>query len=166
MCRDGIGSAGIKVRWFSGSQPFDGILLSSGILVEQGLFPKRLTLEVTTSVHPNDHLVRKLIDTGSPVFGPKGIEQDMKTGQIVSKPHVFQNNERAMDLSNQILGSLKKKNTKHYPPDTILIIDCVAGLIDDTEWADAIGEVRSAELHRTFHEVFVWDLLRFRSATL
>src|ERR1700683_5448385 len=39
----------IKVRWLSGSQRYDAILLCSGALVEHGEVPKKLFLEVTTS---------------------------------------------------------------------------------------------------------------------
>jgi hypothetical protein len=46
----------IKVRWFSGSQPYDAILWSSGGLVEHRIVPRKVLLEVTTSVHQNEHL--------------------------------------------------------------------------------------------------------------
>src|SRR5437870_5055439 len=48
----------IKVRWKNGSQPFDAILWSSGELIKRGHFPRRTTLEVTTSVHERDYLSR------------------------------------------------------------------------------------------------------------
>ncbi len=156
----------IKLRWFAGSQPFDAALSSSGVLVEQGIFPKRLLIEVTTAVHPNDHLVRKLIDQHGPAFGPNGTARDQRTGHIVSKPHVYRNNERVTDLSSQIIACLKKKNAKNYPPETVLIVDCVAGLLDESEWNDAVQEVRKAKLHSVFREVFLCELVMFRSATL
>src|SRR5713226_6039519 len=36
----------IKVRWLSGSQPYDAVLLSSGGLVEHRMAPRRLFVEV------------------------------------------------------------------------------------------------------------------------
>jgi len=130
------------------------------------MFPRRLLVEVTTSVHPNDHLVRKLIDQHGPAFGPKGTEREKKTGRIISKPHVYQNNERVTDLSSQIIECLKKKSAKMYPPETVLIVDCVAGLLDQAEWDEAVREVRRAKLHSAFREVFLCELIMFRSATL
>jgi hypothetical protein len=160
------GGRRIKLRWHAGSQPFDAVLSSYGVLVEQGMFPKQLLVEVTASVHPNDHLVRQLIDQHGPAFGPKGTERDKKTGRIVSKLHVYQNDERVTDLTGQILQSLRKKSAKNYPPETVLIVDCVAGLLDQAEWEEAIQEVRKAKLHRAFREVFLCELVLFRSVTL
>jgi hypothetical protein len=156
----------IKVRWFSGSQPFDAVLLSAGALVEHGACPRKLLVEVTTSVHPNEYLVRKLVDEQGYASGVKGTTRDRKTGKIDSKPYVYQNNERVMDLSNQILQCLQKKSAKKYPPGTVLIVDCVAGLLDQSEWEDAVQEVKKAELHAAFREVFLCELVMSRSATL
>jgi hypothetical protein len=51
----------IRVRWFSGSQPCDAILWSSGGLVEHRMAPRKLFVEVTTSVHKNEYLARLLL---------------------------------------------------------------------------------------------------------
>lgn len=150
----------IRVRWFSGSQPFDAMLLSSGPLVEEGLFPKKLLVEVTMSVHPNEHLVRRLVEDRGHAFGAKGTSRNKETGKIESNPHVYKNNERVRDLSNQILESLRKKSAKQYPPGTILIVDCIAGLLEQSEWDDIVEEVKKAGLHRTFREVFLCELIR------
>lgn len=77
----------IKVRWFSGSQPYDAILWSSGSLVKQRLAPRKLFVEVTTSVHENDYLARRLLHELGGSFGVKGISRHKKAGNIVSKPH-------------------------------------------------------------------------------
>src|SRR5580704_4513559 len=47
----------IKVRWHSGSQSFDAVLLSSGAFVEHGHVRREVFLEVTRAVHQNEHLV-------------------------------------------------------------------------------------------------------------
>src|ERR1700683_525368 len=65
----------IKVRWFAGSQSYDGWLLSSGVIVDRGYAPKKVLVEITTSVHENDHLVRELLQGQKPVFGVKGISR-------------------------------------------------------------------------------------------
>jgi hypothetical protein len=41
----------IKVRWLSGSQPYDAVLWSSGGLVEHHMAAKKVLVEVTTAVH-------------------------------------------------------------------------------------------------------------------
>jgi hypothetical protein len=107
-----------------------------------------------------------LIDQDRPAFGPKGTERDKKTGLIVSKPHVYKNNERVADLSSQVLECLRKKSAKKYPPKTVLIVYCVAGLLEQAEWDDAVQEVRRAKLHTAFREVFLCELVTSRSATL
>lgn len=89
----------IKVRWFSGSQPYDAILSSSGGLVEHGMAPRKLLVQVTTSVHQNEYLARRLLHERGGSFGVKGISRDKKTGDIVSKPHVHTNDELATDLA-------------------------------------------------------------------
>ena len=111
-------------------------------------------------------VVRKLVDEQGYASGVKGTTRDRKTGKIDSKPYVYQNNERVMDLSNQILQCLQKKSAKKYPPGTVLIVDCVAGLLDQSEWEDAVQEVKKAELHAAFREVFLCELVMSRSATL
>jgi hypothetical protein len=102
----------IKVRWLSGSQQHDAVLWSSGGLVEHGAAPRKVFLEVTTAVHENDHLARRLLQERGGSFGVKGISRDKKTGAIVSEPYVFSNGENARDLADQILERLKNKGDK------------------------------------------------------
>ena len=157
----------IKVRWFSGSQPYDAVLLSSGGLVEHRMAPRRTLVEVTTSVHQNEHLARQLLHERGGSFGVKGISRDKKTRDIVSKPHVHTNDELAKDLAVQILGRLESKAGKKYPPETVLIINCVSnGLILPSEWQDAIERVTKAHAHLAFSEVFLVELTMSHSATL
>ncbi|MBZ5505148.1 MAG: hypothetical protein LAO78_06655 [Acidobacteriia bacterium] len=115
----------IKVRWFSGSQPYDAIIWSSGGKVTHGEASRRALVEVTTSVHPNEHLARRLLHERGGSFGPKGISRDKETGAIISKPHVHTPDELAADLADQILECLKSKSSKQYPPGTTLIINCI-----------------------------------------
>ncbi len=156
----------IKVRWFSGSQAFDAVLLCSGALVEHGRFPRKLLVEVTVAVHPNEYLVRELVDKQGRAFGVKGTERDKKTGKVVSQPYVYTNNEHVMDVSGQVLQCLRQKSTKKYPPGTVLIVDCVAGPLDQSEWDDAVEEVKNRNLHGAFREVFLCERVMSRSATL
>jgi hypothetical protein len=78
----------IKVRWLSGSQPYDAVLWSSGELVKRNIAARKLLVEATTSVHQNNYLARQLLHEGGPVFGVKEIKRDKKTKKIVSTPYV------------------------------------------------------------------------------
>lgn len=157
----------IKVRWFSGSQPYDAVLLSSGSFVEQDMIPRECFVEVTTSVHQNEHLERRLLHERGGSFGVKGISRDKKTGNIVSKPHVHTPNELATDLADQIIGRLTSKRDKNYSSGTVLVVNCVAnGLIYDSEWKDAVERVIKSQVHRAFREVFLIETLMSHSATL
>jgi hypothetical protein len=157
----------IKVRWFSGSQPFDAILLSSGARVDHDFVPQRVLVEITTSVHQNEYLVREQIDRGGPSFGPEGISRDKKTGNIVSQPHVRHENELEADLADQIIARLKCKSTKSYPPNTVLIVDCIANtIVLEPEWKNVIERVKVAQAHLAFREVFLFDRITPQSATL
>jgi hypothetical protein len=62
--------------------------------------PRKLFVEVTTSVHQNDYLPRRLLHERGGSFGVKGILRNKKTGDIVSKPHVHTPDELATDLTN------------------------------------------------------------------
>ena len=156
----------IKVRWFSGSQPYDAILSSSGGLVKHGAAPRKLFLEVTIAVHRNDYFRRKLLQERGGSFGVKGISRDKKTREIVSKPYVHTSDEPAADLAGQIIKAITAKVNK-YPPATVLIVNCVTdGLIYEPEWNDAIERVTKAQLHPGFWEVFLLEPITLNSATL
>jgi hypothetical protein len=157
----------IKVRWLSGSQPYDGILWSSGGLVEHHMAPRKLFVEVTTSVHENDHLARRLLHEKGGSFGVKGISRVKRTGEIISKPHVHTNDELATDLASQIIERLTSKSAKPYPPGTVLIVNCFAnGLILGSEWDDTIERVKKAQVHLAFREVFLIETVMSHSTTL
>lgn len=158
----------IKVRWLSASQPYDAILWSTGRLVEHGGVPRRVVVEITTSVHPNDPDRRQRLDQCGGSFGVKGIHRkDRKGREIDSKPHIFSGGENARDLAEQILGALRRKADKPYPPSTVLIVNCVTnGLMPGYEWADAIGQVTEARPQVGFRETFILDMLMSPTVTL
>jgi hypothetical protein len=157
----------IKVRWFSGSQPYDAILWSSGGLVEYRVAPRRLFVEVTMSVHPNEHLSRRLLHERGGSFGVKGISRDKNTGNIISEPHVHTSDGLVADLAEQILGRLKSKSAKGYSQGTVLIVNCVTdGLILESEWNAAIERVKKAQAHLAFREVFLIAPVMSYTATL
>ena len=155
----------IKIRWFSGSQPYDAILWSSGSLVGHRMAPRKVFVEVTTAVHQNEHLARRLLQERGASFGVKGISRDKKTGAIASKPYVHSNDELTIDLAGQMVDRIKSKSAKNYSPSTVLIVNCVTNsLILESEWSNAIKRVTEAQLD--FREVFLIDLLMSHSTTL
>ncbi len=157
----------IKVRWLSGSQPYDAIVRSSGVLVEHGIYPRKVFVEVTTSVHQNDYLARRLLHEQGVSFGVQGISRNKKTGDITSEPRLHTPDELATDLACQILERLKSKSAKGYPPRTVLIVNCVANsLILDSEWNSAVELVTQAQLHLSFREVFLLETVMSHSTTL
>lgn len=157
----------IKIRWLSGSQPYDAILWSSGSLVEHRDAPRKTVVEVTTSVHPNEYLVRELLHQRGGSFGVKGIHRERKTGIIVSKPYVFSGGENAKALAEQILERLGAKASKAYPSTAVLIVNCVPNcLILEDEWIDAIEQVKNAKPSIPFREVFLLDMLMSHTTTL
>jgi hypothetical protein len=157
----------IKVRWQSGSQSYDAVLLSSGPLVTHTSLPRKAFLEVTTAVHQNEYLVRELINHGGASFGVKGTSRDKKTRQVSSEPYVREGDEMVSDLANQIIERLTAKATKKYAPGTILIIECVPnGLVLEDDWMGAIRRVKSAQIRHAFGEVFVFCTHIDHSATL
>ena len=149
------------------SRPYAAALLSYGGLVDRRMAPRRLLIEVTTSVHQNEHVARRLLHEWGGSFAVKGIVRDKKTGDIVSKPHVGNPIELVTDLADQILERLKSKSSKNYPPGTVLIINYVPNsLIFDSEWKAAIERVTKAQLHLVFREVFLSETVMSHSATL
>ncbi len=101
----------IKVRWLSGSQQHDAILWSSGSLVKHGGVPRKVFIEVTTSVHQNDHLRRQLLDQSGGSFGVKGIRREGK--EIVSKPDVLvEARTRRISLCRYLRGSAQRVTSR------------------------------------------------------
>ena len=155
----------IKVRWFSGSQPYDAVLWSSGSLVNSSGVPRRIFVEITTSVHPNDPDQRRLLHERGGSFGVRGISREGTT--IVSRPYVFSEGDNAKELAAQIVARLTAKADKTYPPQTVLIVNCITNcLILEDEWQDAIEQVKKAAPKIAFREVFLLDMLASRTTTL
>jgi hypothetical protein len=155
----------LKVRWIDGGQRYDARLLCSGALVERRFVPKRQYIEVTTAVHESDHLSRKLLDEQGYAFGVKGISVNRQTKQIVSRPHVYANDEAKNDLAAKISERLRAKNKIKYPASTVLVIQCFLDtLFLEDEWQEAIARVPRVD-HR-FHEVFIFNSNHHYSATI
>ncbi|WP_321477562.1 hypothetical protein [uncultured Paludibaculum sp.] len=146
----------MKVRWLSGSQPYDAVIWTPLPMVNKGGMPRKITIEVTTSTHQFAHIARKQLHETGGSFGPKGVQIDKATRTSVSKPHVYHGREHISDLALQIVERLTAKAKKEYPPNTVLIINCETdGLIFEDEWKTAIQEVEGLAVHKSFREVFL-----------
>jgi hypothetical protein len=106
----------IKVRWFSGSQPYDAILWSSGSHVKHGGKPRKVLVEITTSVHPNEYLTRQLLEQRGGSFGVKGIRREGKTGEIISEPYAVSGGEYAKDLAEADTRKTPRKSQQGLSP--------------------------------------------------
>jgi hypothetical protein len=157
----------VKVRWLSGSQPYDAVLWFSGAIVQHRMAPRRLLVEVTTAVHQNEHLARRLLHEQGGSFGVKGISRDKATGGLMSTPHVHTNDEIATDLAAQMANCITNKAGKGYPFGTALIIQCVTNSLTlESEFTDAAERVRAMQIHHAFREVFLFESVSLASVTL
>jgi len=148
----------IKIRWNSGSQRHDAMLFGSGEWVNHGLSSKRLAVEITLSMHPNEYLVRENVDTGGASFDPETTKRDKKTGKIDSEPHVRDGWETMQELADQVTERIRVKSAMGYGSDTVLIVGAVPNFpMLYSEWQKVIAQIVEAGVHRGFEEVFVVD---------
>jgi hypothetical protein len=157
----------IKIRWIDGNQNYDAHLLSAGVLVDKRIAARRQYVEVTTAVHENDHISRRISHEQGHVFGVKGIQKNPQTGKCISQPYVYTNHELSEDLGQKILERIKAKHKIEYPKGTILIIQCILDtLFLESEWEYTIRKIKSTEVIHKFHEIFIFDSNHHYSATI
>ena len=66
---------------------------------------------------------------------------------------MYSNDEHIVDLAQQINGRISARAQKHYPSNTVLIVNCETdGLILEDEWKSAIKQVESQASHTVFRE--------------
>lgn len=155
-----------KIRWLSGSQSFDAIIWTPFLMVRNTSIPRKITLEVTTAIHPNAHLVQREVEQTGGSFGPKNITRDRKTGEIKSTPYVY-SGDHITELAQQMIERLTAKAEKSYPANTVLIINSYANtLILEDEWLQAVEMVKQTGLQKHFREVFLFETRGNKWATL
>lgn len=148
----------VKVRWNGGSQRHDAVLFGSGVWVNHGLAAKRLAVETTMSMHPNEYLVRENVDKGGASFGPETTRRDKKTGKIASESYLRDGWSMVQGLAEQITERIRAKSAKGYGSDTVLIVGVVPNSpMLHPEWQEAVRRIVEADVHRSFAEVFVVD---------
>ena len=156
-----------QIQWSKGSQPYDAIIFSSPIMVEKGGKPERITIEVVSALHPNDHMSRRVGHEDGLSWGPRSVEKNLQTGKVKTKPIALGHLENSCELAGFIIKTLKKKIAKNYPPETVLVINCSTfGIMHDDEWTDTIRMVERTDLHKKFREVHLVERLRNHSVTL
>ncbi len=148
----------LKVRWNAGSQRHDAVLLASGEWVNHGLAAKRLAVEVTMSVHQNEHLVRENVDKGGASFGPENTKRDKKTGKIASDARAGDGWVSMQKLAERVTEQIRAKSAKGYGSDTVLIVGVVPNLLTfQGEWNEVVRQIVESDVHKAFKEVFMLD---------
>jgi hypothetical protein len=148
----------ISVKWLSGDQQYDAELHQSGWFVEQGRYPQKSYIEVTCVMHPNDYLMRELLDTKGGGFSVYTVRREKKTREISSEPHVWSNFGFVDAFVPLIVEGIKRKSEKGYPAGTVLIVACSMNFpyLPD-EWSTLIGKVRDSLPNHSFSEIFLHD---------
>jgi hypothetical protein len=147
----------INVRWKSGSQQYDAELSQKGVYIEEGYYPSRAYLEVTSATHPNDYLSRELLDIQGFVFAVDGLRR-LKDRSIESIPVIHSNQEFVKDFSRRLLGRIRDKARKPYPENTTLIVSCSLDTpYTPSDW-DCLRQLieQSRPVHQ-FAEVYIYD---------
>ena len=146
----------IEVRWEGGNQTYDAFIRCSGADIEHRGVPKRQFLEVTTAVHPNEYLTREQLNDEGLSWGPRLARRDRKTRRAVSEPAVNEYREAEAEHIEQILGVIRAKQAKRYPPSTSLLVRCVVNMpMLDDEWTYIASAVGKDCAHVPFREVIL-----------
>lgn len=91
------------------------------------------------------------------------MSRDKVTGKTISVALPNDRTETPRELARQILSALKKKMTKNYPRNTVLLINCVPHLfLDESEWQDAVAILRQENIEHKFWEVALIDRRGYR----
>lgn len=150
----------ISVRWINGNQQFDAEVRQSGSHVDLDQMPEVGYLEVTCVMHPNDYLVRELLDNGGVAFGVEGVCRVKKTREILSEPLVRTNTDFIDSYCPLVLGQITKKAGIAYPIETTLIVQCSLNtLYDADEWDALVVKVRAGLPEHRFREIFIYDAI-------
>jgi len=124
-------------------------------------------VEIVSAAHKNQHHLRRLAHEERVVFGVKGITLDKERKQVTSQPYVSSPDEIRTDLVAQITKAINKKANKSYPANTVLIVSCTPDtIVDNDEWSDVVDQLHSLPAVGSFSEVFVYDIVGSRSASL
>lgn len=157
----------LRVRWRGGNQRHDARLLCRGVKAERLGMPAVQHLEITTAVHPNEHLVREHLHRHGFSFSPHGTTRDPITKRTVSTPTVRSGDEPQRELADKVRAGILAKAEKAYPPNTSLIVRCVvnAPVLDD-EWDQVVRVLRQGDCPKRFREVVLMEPISGRVTSL
>ncbi len=148
----------LNVTWHGGNQNHDALIKCDGVRVDRGEARKRYYLEITTSAHENDYLVRESMNTTGGSFGPRFTNRDKKTGKIRSEPSVYSRGELEAELVAQVDKIVGKKRKKAYPSPTSLLVQCsIPSIIEHDEWKRVVSELQSGRDYSPFKEVYIYE---------
>lgn len=146
----------ISIKWVDGSQGFDAEVTQHGGLVDQEFYPRHSYIEVTGVNHPNEHLMRELLDTKGFAFNVEGISK--VKGEIISVPVVLGYLEHVDRFLPYLRESLSRKLAKVYPSQTVLIVECSLNtLYMPNEWEHLMTGFSQGLQVAPFSEIFVSD---------
>lgn len=151
----------------TGNQQHDAKVLCSGGYVDEGFWPRRLFLEVTSVMHEKDYLRRELLDTEGRSFGVGNITRDRKSRKITSKPYVYNGHEANDNMLAGIRHVIAKKAAIAYPKDTILLVQCFAerlALLSD--WEYVVEQLQADPPVHPFREIFLIEAMHNYTASL
>lgn len=147
----------MSVRWVDGNQQFDAEVFQRGAYVGETYYPATAFLEVTSSMHPNEYLIREQLDNKGSAFGVDGIRR-LKNGEIESAPVRYTNREFVESDAELIKGRIAKKANVPYPKNTTLIIDCTLSMpYMPDEWRDLMDRVQATLPRTQFREIYFYD---------
>jgi len=149
----------MSIRWLAGDQQYDAELRQRGAYVSKDYYPAKAYLEVTCVMHPNEYLVRELLDTKGYAFSLEGTRR-LKKREIESVPKAYSNRDFVEQYAEFITARLIAKSAKQYPANTTLIVECTLNLpYTDEEWADLMARIGPVISALPFPEIYLYDTL-------
>ena len=152
----------ISVKWSSGGQSFDAVLTQRGGVVDAYKIPGQSYVEVTSAMHPNEHLNREAVEQNGFSFGLDGLKRVYINGKpAVESVAVCQTIEQQIgQFAGYLVESIQKKSSKQppYPDASTLVVCChLNSAYDPDEWAKLIETVRPRIQFGPFREIYVYD---------
>lgn len=146
----------IQVCWTSRTARFDAEIK----VMEESYF-----LEVTCAVHPNEYLVRELLNKQGYCYAADGVK---KIGRDITTEYISYDNSSFIEsFVDSIALRIHKKMRKNYPENTILVICCELDIgYFSKEWNILEEKVRALNIEHSFKEIFVYDSLTEKSFTM
>lgn len=146
------------VTWRNGNQRYDAHIRCVGKRAALGEVRKQYFLEVTTSGHENDYLVRENVDSTGGSFAPRNTKRDRKSKQIISVPSVYSNDERERETVEHVDRIVAKKRLKPYQAPTVLLVQCsIFSIIGSDEWGAIVESLKRGRDYGPFKEVYILE---------